>query len=189
VIHLSFFSIMPGLPMSADDDDQKTTNEVVGEDEQKKEEYDVTTSSGLPTKKGIQWHSRDSIEVIKKISRVSEYSLDEIIAVWGDDDEAILHKQELRAAAKDVQHGRRVSDNMTFSTTGLKFLVGAAREEKQEAKYKAWDAVMDEQDLQYDEGRGRDSELIAGAYSMTTAEPSEKAHLEALKMQEEVRKH
>jgi hypothetical protein len=180
--------MMSGLPMSADDD-QKTTNEVlVGEEEQKKEEYDVTTSSRLP-KKGIQWHSRDSIEVIKKISRISQYSLDEIIAVWGDGDEEILRKKELRAAAKDVQHGRRVSDNMTFSTTGLKFLVGAAREEKQEAKYKAWDAVMDEQDLQYDEGRGRDSELIAGAYSMTTAEPSEKAHLEALKMQEEVRKH
>jgi hypothetical protein len=48
---------------------------------------------------------------------------------------------------------------------------------------------MDEQDLQASEGRGRDSELIADAYSMSTAETSGKAHLEALKMQEEVRKH
>ena len=171
--------------MSSEDDDQKPSEEVV--EEQKKEE-EVTTGSTRP-KKGIQWHSRNSIEVVQRISRVSQYSIDEIFAVWGDDDEAVLRKQELKSAARDILNRRRMSDNMTFSTVGLRDLVGLGREEKKEARYKAWDAVLDEQDLQASEGRGRNSELIAGVYSMTTAETSGKAHLEALKMEEEVRKY
>ena len=167
--------------MSADDD-QKATKEVV--EEQKKEE-EVTSRP----KKRIQWHSRKSIEVIKRISRVSQYSIDEIFAVWGDDDEATLRKQELKVAASDVKNGRRMSDNLTFSTVGIRDKVGLGRQEKREARNKAWDAVMDEQDLQASEGREGDSERIADAYSMTTAETRGKAHLEALKMEEEVRKH
>ena len=171
----------PGSPMSADDD-QKTTEEVV--EEQKKEE-EVTTRP----KKGVQWHSRNSIEVIKRISRVSQYSIDEVRAVWGDDDEAILRKQELKDTARDVKSGRRMSDNLTFSTVGFRDKVGLGRQEKKEARNLAWDAVMDEQDLQASEGLEIDSELIADAYSMTTASTSGKAHLEALEMEEEVRKH
>ena len=170
--------------MSADDD-QKPTEEVV---EEQKNEEEITTRSTRP-KKGIQWHSRTSIEVTKRISRVSQYSIDEIFAVWGDDDEAILRKQELKAAARDVLYRRRMSDNMTFSTVGIRDMVGLGRQEKKEARYKAWDAVMDEQDLQASEGLEMDSELIADAYSMTTAATSGKAHLEALEMEEEVRKH
>ena len=167
--------------MSADDD-QKATKEVV--EEQKKEE-EVTSRP----KKRIQWHSRKSIEVIKRISRVSQYSIDEIFAVWGDDDEATLRKQELKVAASDVKNGRRMSDNLTFSTVGIRDKVGLGRQERKEAIYNAWDTVMNEQDLQTSEGLGRDSELIAGVYSMTTAETRGKAHLEALKMEEEVRKN
>ena len=167
--------------MSADDD-QKTTEEVV--EEQKKEE-EVTTRP----KKGVQWHSRNSIEVIKRISRVSQYSIDEVCAVWGDDDEAKLRKQELKATASDVKSGRRISDNLTFSTVGMRDMVGLGRKERKEAIYDAWDTVMNEQDLQASEGLGIDSELLAGVYSMTTAETSGKAHLEALEMEEEVRKH
>jgi hypothetical protein len=162
------------------DDDQKQGEDAV---EEQGKEQEVSRP-----KKRIQWHSRNSIEVIRRISRVSQYSVDEIAAVWGDDDEAILRKQELKLAAKDMQAGRRLSDNMTFSTIGIRDKVGAGREEKREARYKAWDAVMDEQDLQANEGQ-IDSEIIAGVYSMTTAETRERAHLEALKMEEEVRKH
>jgi hypothetical protein len=82
-----------GSPMSADDD-QKPTEEVV---EEQKDEEEVTTRQ----KKRIQWHSRNSIEIIKQISRVSQYSIDEIFAVWGDGDEAILRKQELKVAATE----------------------------------------------------------------------------------------
>ena len=115
--------------MSLEDDDQKPSEEVV--EEQKKEE-EVTTGSTRP-KKGIQWHSRNSIEVIKRISRVSQYSIDEIAAVWGDDDEALLRKKELKAAARDVKYGRRTSDNLTFSTVGIRDMVGLGRQERKEA--------------------------------------------------------
>jgi hypothetical protein len=158
---------------------EKPTDEVM---EEQWEQEEVTRRP----KKGIQWHSRNSIELIKRISRVSHYSIEEIFAVWGDDDEAIRRKQELKVAARDMQYGRRVSDNMTFSTIGIRDKVGLGRQEKQEARYKAWDAVTDEQDLQASEGR-RDSELIAGVYSMTTAATRGKARLEALKLEEEVR--
>jgi hypothetical protein len=169
--------------MIADEDIQTPTEEVL--EEQKKEEHEVTRP-----KKGIQWHSRKSIEVIKRIPRVSQsYSVEEFLAVWGDSDEATLRKQELKVAASDMQYGRRMSDNMTFSTIGIRDKVGAGRMEKQEARFKAWDAVMDEQDLQASEGLGRDSDLIAGVYSMTTGETREKARLEALQMEEEVRRN
>jgi hypothetical protein len=169
--------------MSVDEDNQAPSEEVV--EKQNKEEHEV-----IGPKKGIQWHSRNSIEVIKRIPRVSQaYSTDEIFAVWGNSDEATLRKQELKVAARDVEYGRRKSDNMTFSTVGIRDKVGAGHMEKQEARFKAWDAVMDEQDLQASEGLGRDSMLIAGMYSMTTADTREKARLEALQMEEEVRKN
>jgi hypothetical protein len=168
--------------MSADEDIQTPTEEFV--EEQNKELHAV-----IGPKKGIQWHSRNSIEVTRRIPRVSQsYSTDEIFAVWGNSDEARLRKKELKLAAKDMQYGRRQSDNMTFSTVGISDKVGAGRMEKQEARSEAWDAVMDEQDLQASEGLERDSERIAGVYSMTTADTREKARLKALKMEEEVRK-
>jgi hypothetical protein len=57
------------------------TKEVV---EEQWEQEEVTRRP----KKGIQWHSCNSIEVIKRILRVSQRSVEEIFAVWGDDDEA-----------------------------------------------------------------------------------------------------
>jgi hypothetical protein len=76
---------------------------------------------------------------------------------------------------------------MTFSTIGVRDKAGLGRQEKQEARCEAWDAVMDEQDLQASEGR-RDSELVAEVCSMTAAKTRGRAHLEALKLEEEVRK-
>ena len=76
-----------------------------------------------------------------------------------------------------------------FRSLGKRVIERGPRKEKREARNKAWDAVMDEQDLQASEGREGDSERIADAYSMTTAETRGKAHLEALKMEEEVRKN
>ena len=136
-------------------------------------------------KGGIQWHSRESIEVVKRISRVSQYSPDEVIAVWGDNDEFRLRKQELKKAAQEMQQGRRVSDNLTFTTIGIADKVGPGRQMKKELRKSAWEAVLDEQELQEREGV-QDDELLSEVYAMTSEKAKEKARLDALKLNEEV---
>jgi hypothetical protein len=140
----------------------------------------------LQPKKGVQFHSRNSIEKVQRISAYTSYSEEEVVAYWGEDDEHHLRKQELRQAAKDCQSGRRMSDNLTFSTKGLVNMVGMGREDKRENRQKSRDAVLDEQDLQEVEGL-MDDELLSDIYTFTTKKAKRKAHQEALDMAEEVK--
>jgi hypothetical protein len=140
----------------------------------------------LKPKKGVQWPSRDSIEKVRRISTYTNYSEEEVVAYWGEDDEHHLRKQELRQAAMDCQSGRRMSDNLTFTTKGLVDKVGIGREVKKENRQKSRDAVMDEQDLQEVEGF-IDDELLSDIYTFTTLKAKQKAHQEALDMAEEVK--
>jgi len=141
----------------------------------------------VPKKKGVQFHRRESVEQVQRISRYSMYDPEEVIAYWGDTDEHRLRKEELKAAVVDWQMGRRQSDNFTFTTLGIADKVGEGRAMKKEIRYKSRNAVLDEQDLQEAEGL-KDDELLADIYRFTTLKAKEKAKQEALEVAEEVQK-
>ena len=138
-------------------------------------------------KGGVQFRSRESIEQVRRISRFSNYSLDEVEAYWGDGSEHKLRKQELRQAVMEWQQGRRMSDNLTFTTKGIADKVGEGKAVKKENRAISRQAVLDEQELQDLEG-AQDDELLADIYTITTVKAKEKAQKEALEMQEEVKK-
>lgn len=138
-----------------------------------------------PTKKGVQFHSRGSVEQVRQISRYSMYDPEEVVAYWGESNEHTLRKQELKQAVMDWQMGRRNSDNFSFTTVGIADKVGEARQVKKENRWRSRNAVMDEQYLQEAEGV-LDDELLADIYSVTTTGAKKKAHEEALNIAGEV---
>ena len=109
-------------------------------------------SNSSSSRGGVQF--RCALEEIRRISRLSSYQLDEIVAVWGDEEEQINRQQELkRDVTKYIQSGsgsgrRRLSDNYTFTSVGLCDHVGIRKEEKIIAREQVWDAVLNEQDNQ-----------------------------------------
>jgi hypothetical protein len=136
--------------------------------------------------KGVQFPSIRSMEQVRRISRYSNYAIDEIESVWGDGDEHKLRKQELRTAVSEWQQGRRMSDNLSFTTIGIADKVGPGRKVKKENRIVSRQAVMDEQELQELEGM-KDDELLGDIYTITTAKAKRKAHEEALNLAEEVK--
>jgi hypothetical protein len=136
--------------------------------------------------KGVQFASARSIEQVKRISRYSNYAIEEIESVWGDGDEHKLRKQELRTAVTEWQQGRRMSDNLTFTTKGIADKVGPGRKVKKDNRTKSRQAVMDEQELQEMEGM-IDDELLGDIYTITTAKAKQSAHEEALNLEAEVK--
>ena len=138
-------------------------------------------------KKGVGFRSRDSIEQVRRISRFSNYSIDEAEAYWGDGSEHKLRKQELRETVQEWQRGRRMSDNLTFTTKGIADKVGPGKILKKENRAVSRQAVLDEQELQEVEG-AQDDELLADIYGVTTVRAKNKARHEALEMAEEVKK-
>ena len=138
-------------------------------------------------RRGVQFHSRGSIEQVRRISRYSNYSEDELIAYWGETDEFKLRKQDLREAVQEWQAGRRMSDNLNFTTIGLMDKIGEGRKEKKKIRETSRQAVMYEQELQDLEG-DPDDELLSSVYQATSAKSKEKAHEEALHMADEVKK-
>lgn len=136
--------------------------------------------------KGVQFRS-EAMEQVRRISRYSNYNLDEVVAYWGDSGEHRLRKKELREAVVEWQAGRRNSDNFSFTAKGIQDKVGEGKRVKKENRAKARQAVLDEQELQNMEGM-KDDELLADIYTVTTAKAKQKAHKEALDMAEEVKK-
>ena len=136
-------------------------------------------------KKGVGFHSRDSIEEVKRISRYSNYDIKEIEAYWGDGNDHKLRKQELRTAVQEWKQGRRMSDNLTFTTRGIMDKIGAGKQVKKANREKARMAVMDEQELQDQEGI-IDDDLLAEIYTATTISSKKKAQQEALAVRSEV---
>lgn len=136
-------------------------------------------------KKGVEFHSRDSIEQVRRISRSSNYDLSEIEAYWGDGNEHKVRKQELRTAVKEWQQGRRMSDNLTFTTRGIMDKIGEGKQIKKANRDRARQVVMDEQELQDQEGIV-DDDLLAEIYAATTMGPQKKAQLEAMSIRKEV---
>ena len=100
-------------------------------------------------RRGVQFRSRNSIEDIRRISTISNYDLDEVIAVWGNEDEQTQRVQELKQEMSDLYNGRRASDNLTCTSIGLH--VGPRQSEKLEAREATYQAVLFEQYRQYEE--------------------------------------
>eukprot|EP00980_Cylindrotheca_fusiformis_P028349 scaffold22592_cov129-Cylindrotheca_fusiformis.AAC.35 len=145
----------------------------------------MSDDSPKPKKKGVGFRSRESIEQVKRISRYSNYDISEIEAYWGDGSEHKLRKQELRSAVQEWQQGRRMSDNLTFTTRGIMDKIGEGKQVKKANREKARQAVMDEQELQDQEGI-IDDDLLAEIYTATTLNSKEKAHREAMAVRQEV---
>jgi hypothetical protein len=145
----------------------------------------MSDDSPQPKKKGVGFRTGDSIEQVRRISRYSNYDMSEIEAYWGDGSEAKLRKQELRTTVQEWQQGRRMSDNLTFTTRGIMDKIGVGKNIKKANRNKARQAVMDEQELQDQEGMIDDS-LLAEIYTATTIASRKKAHNEAMAVREEV---
>lgn len=141
--------------------------------------------SPQPKKKGVGFRSRESIEQVRRISRYSNYNVEEIEAYWGDGSEHKLRKQELRSAVQEWQAGRRMSDNLTFTTRGIMDKIGEGKQIKKANRERARQAVMDEQELQDQEGI-IDDDLLAEIYTATTISSKTKAQNEAMAIREEV---
>jgi hypothetical protein len=136
-------------------------------------------------KKGVRFHSRNSIEEVQRISTLSQYSLDEIQAVWGDSDEFKLRKKELKETVIAIRDGKKRESSNFHSNLGTAGMFGEGNRLKKESRKKAWETVMDEQDLQYQEGK-IDDELLADVYHVATQFPGRRAQEDALKIHEEV---
>lgn len=162
-------------------------NQAIAIDEQPQDEMEVSPG-GRRRNNNVRFPSRRScMEEVKRISRLSNYSLSEVIAVWGDTEEHKLHKKELKNAVKDMIQGRRMSDNLTFTSVGIDDKIGEGKVEKIQAREDGWEAVFDEQYLQEEDGIKND-EMLADVYHDATRESRIKAHADALQLQEEVKK-
>ena len=134
---------------------------------------------------GVRFRSRESIEEIRRISRISNYKLEEVINYWGDSEEHKLRKEELKKAASEMQFCRRMSDNVEYTTLGIADKVGEGRAVKRANRFKSKRAVLDEQELQHFEGV-MDDELLADVYWSTTASAKQSAEENAANLHEEV---
>jgi len=133
---------------------------------------------------GVRFKSRSSIEEVRRISRVSNYDIEEIISYWGESDDHVLRKSELKRAVQDMYFHRRASDS-SFTTLGIEDKVGPGKADKKANRIISRSAVMDEQDLQYHEGV-LDDELLADVYSITSTAAKRKAQSKAERLHNEV---
>jgi hypothetical protein len=157
------------------------------------EEYDdapilmmTSMTDEKKTSGGVQFRSTNSLEEVRRISRISNFNLEEVICYWGDSNEHKLRKQELKKAAHDMQC-RRMSDNNSFTSLGITDKVGEGRLLKKRNRKTATTAVLDEQDLQYYEGV-YDDEILADVYTTTTVAAKKTAQENAAALHEEVSK-
>ena len=153
--------------------------------------------------KGIRFPSKDDVLNERfNISRLSTYELEEIMAVWGDKEEQIENRIKLKQEVREFAQGRRLSDNMTFTSMGLTDKIGIGRLEKQHYRQEGYEAVLGTQETQrvmaldgLDQVEGSPchpsirNEVIAAIYSNTVEPASLKAHQEALALHHEVEKY
>jgi hypothetical protein len=134
---------------------------------------------------GVRFRSRASIEEVRRISRISNYDLDEVINYWGDREEHKLRKEELKLAAAEMQYSRRLSDNVEYTTLGIADKVGDGRAVKIANRMMARNAVLDEQELQTVEGVVND-ELLADVYWSVTESAKQRAEEKAANLRNQV---
>jgi hypothetical protein len=133
---------------------------------------------------GVQFRSQSSIEAVRRISRASNYNMEERIDYWGDNDEEALRKSELQEAVKDMHYNRRVSDS-DFTSLGIDDKAGHGRAVRKVNKMISRTAVMDEQNLQRHEGT-LDDDLLADIYSITSTAAKREAQIKAQRLHDKL---
>lgn len=161
------------------------------------------------TKKGISFNHL--AEVYKVVPRRSMYSAEEKKATWSEvsaclpdcrsvDLIAVIpsnifsfirqkadydnFKKDVRKTVKKLEQGRRSSD--AFNTTlGVTHMTTEERKARSETRCAAWDAVLNEQDVQQQLGR-RNSTLLANLYKGVSADAEEAAVWKAQRAAQEV---
>lgn len=114
-------------------------------------------------------------------THINDYTAKEIRACWYSDSErSAIRKQVVAEAAAAAD------DESKVCPRGLEALVGSSAEQRREAKFTAMLAVLQEQELQRDEG-SYDPEYIALAYKQCTACCRESALILGFNDQEEAR--
>ena len=98
--------------------------------------------------KSVGFHSVNSLEVVRKISKPStDWKQEEINNTWTSEEEDYKQKQKLKKDIRKFALERQVSDNKTFTTVGIKDLTpGTSRHDaKLKLREDAWSAVLWEQ--------------------------------------------
>mmetsp|Transcript_27803 Transcript_27803/g.59450 ORF Transcript_27803/g.59450 Transcript_27803/m.59450 type:complete len:177 (-) Transcript_27803:503-1033(-) len=131
-------------------------------------------------KGGVQFKSMRSMEEVLAISRISNYNVEEITSYWGETDEHVLRKSELKQAVRDMYFQRRASDK-DFTKLGIDDKIGEGKAVKKANRMLSRNAVMDEQNLQYHEGV-IDDELMADVYSITSTAAKNEALVKAQRL-------
>ena len=126
---------------------------------------------------GVQFKSDSKIEEVRRISRISNYNLEEITSYWGETEEHALRKSELRSAVQDMYYHRRASDS-EFTTLGIDDKVGQGKATKKANRNLSRNAVMDEQYLQAQECV-IDDELLGDVYSISCGGANKTAQAKA----------
>lgn len=142
----------------------------------------------IPLKKrrrpGVRWvHVLTSSSFVK---RLPGYTSHTIYNLWYQKADYDKFKKDVRKTVKKLEQGRRTSD--AFHTTlGVTHLTAEERKIRSHNRFAAWDAVLNEQDLQEQLGR-RSSALLADRYKNVSADAAEAAALQAQRAAQEVAK-
>mmetsp|Transcript_767 Transcript_767/g.1844 ORF Transcript_767/g.1844 Transcript_767/m.1844 type:complete len:168 (+) Transcript_767:490-993(+) len=153
----------------------------------KQERPDRSTSITIDDipKRGVQFHGENSIRQVEEIARVSQnFTESERFNMWGDSVEFQERRAQLHEDLHQLKMGRR-SSNDEYTRLGLTDKIGEGRKEKKLNRQSAVSAVLDEQDLQCEEGK-RDDELLADIYYSSTYKSAKKAQQDAQRIREEV---
>ena len=92
--------------------------------------------------KGVRFPSRKHImEQAKQISRRSTWAINEMIAMWGDDEEHEKQRDQLDEECDKYAKGFHDSDNINFTTVGVEHLIDDDKyDEKLQLREEAYDA-------------------------------------------------
>jgi hypothetical protein len=97
-----------------------------------------------PTRRTVRFPSRrTAMEEMRNISRLSNYTINDITAVWGDKEERRERRQALYHDVQELCLGRQSSDkNVNFTTLGIADEVGPAKAERRGRRQAALKAVL-----------------------------------------------
>ena len=102
----------------------------------------------------VRFRSNQSIETVKYVTSLDEYDIETYNNLWCSEYELNVRRHQLKCELRDYtrfchgvgrgRSGRRNSDNLTFTTLGLKPYVGHGKRQKQHARNVQMSAVRTE---------------------------------------------
>mmetsp|Transcript_4839 Transcript_4839/g.13979 ORF Transcript_4839/g.13979 Transcript_4839/m.13979 type:complete len:214 (-) Transcript_4839:215-856(-) len=134
-------------------------------------------SNNNKNSKGV--HFNESVRV-KYTIHVADYSDQEYFACWYDDDETRAMRQDIKNQLDAVRKGK-----VAVVPRGLESRTREGAAQKSRRKRFAWDAVMEEQRQQREEGLETDDEFVAAMYAQACRHSLAQAHIRG-RMDEQV---